>query len=72
MLVVYLAELRGQDQQHLADIDPAAHYWPRSHTSIELRCTALPSEWYISFSHQRYGCLWVLCYPELTRIIFRD
>lgn len=70
MLIVWTTLLIPRDQQQLQIIDPRVHFWPRAWTPVEVYNAAIPSEWYISFSHNKYGLIWVLKRPEHSRIVY--
>ena len=71
MLIVWNKELLPRDQQDLCVIDPHATFWPRNWAAPGIYSACLPTQWWISFSHQRHGMLWVLKYPDYCQVKYR-
>ena len=72
MLLVWTSLLVPQQQAHLRTIDPRVCFWPRSWQYSLIADYAVPAEWWISFSHTRYGLVWILHHPLHSHIIYRD
>ena len=72
MLLVWNSLLVPRQQAQLRTIDPLVCFWPRSWQHSSIVNYAVPGEWWISFSHTRYGLVWILHYPDHSRVIYRD
>lgn len=72
MLLVWTTLLVPAQQAELRDIDPRVHFWPRSWQYSMSIDYSVPGEWWISFSHSRYGLIWILHYPENISVIYPD
>jgi len=65
MLLIYLDQLIQPQRQLLHTWHPRAHYWPRSSPITELDVV---TDWWILFSHSGLADIWILRYPEHTRV----
>lgn len=72
MLLVWTTLLVPAQQVQLRDIDPRVHFWPRSWEYSLAINHGVPGEWWISFSHSQYGVVWLLYYPEHSRVVYPD
>jgi hypothetical protein len=72
MLLVWDTLLVPRQQAQLRDIDPRVVFWPRSWQYSLVADYAVPREWWISFSHSRLGLVWILYYPDHSRVVYRD
>jgi hypothetical protein len=64
MLLVYLEPLELTQQELL--VRWRVDYWPRSYTM------QLPMDYWLLFHKQNYVDMWLLMYPDLSRIIIAD
>lgn len=69
MLIIWGTKLIIPVQAQLTQLDPWVNFWPRSWSPVEQANAAIPSDWWISFSHPRYGTIWLLKYPEYCRVV---
>ena len=65
MLLIYLDQLILPQTKLLSDWHPRVHYWPRSHPITEEDTV---TDWWILFSHVGLADIWILRYPEHTRV----
>ena len=65
MLLIYLDQLILPQTKLLSDWHPRVHYWPRSHPITE---EDVVTDWWILFSHVGLADIWILRYPEHTRV----
>lgn len=72
MLIVWNTLLVPDQQDYIHSIDSRAAYWPRSWQFNLTYNRSEISEWWISFSRSQRGLLWVLKYPEYSRVIYFD
>ena len=68
MLLIYLDPLTQPQTQLLTLWHPRAHYWPRSMPDPELFSDTIITDWWILFSHAGLADIWLLRYPEHTRV----
>lgn len=69
MLIVYLEQFEPAQQQLLLRWTDWVHYWPRSYAHTDHYNAAIPTDWWLLFSNAMYADLWLLKYPEQSRII---
>lgn len=72
MLLVYLEPFCRSQQLLLASWQPAVTYWPRSWARTLDYNAAIPTDWWILFSNILYADLWIMKYPDSSRVIMRD
>lgn len=72
MLLVYLEPFQQAQQQLLASWRLGVTYWPRSWAYTDLYNAAIPTDWWLLFSNYSYADIWMIKYPELSRVIMRD
>jgi len=65
MLLIYLDQLIQPQTQLLHTWHPRVHYWPRSPPISELD---LVTDWWILFSHAGLADIWLLRWPEHSRV----
>lgn len=65
MLLIYLDQLIQPQMTLLRSWHPRAHYWPRSHP---ITTDDVVTDWWILFSHPGLADIWLLRYPEHTRV----
>lgn len=68
MLLIYLDPLIDAQIQLLTLWNPRVHYWPRSTPDPELFADTVITDWWILFSHQGLADIWILRWPEHTRV----
>jgi hypothetical protein len=69
MLIVYLEQFQQSQRLLLASWREHVHYWPRSYAHTEMFNAAIPLDWWLLFSNPLYADLWLMRYPEQSRII---
>lgn len=69
MLLVYLEPLIITQTELLRQWDSWVHYWPRSWAHTDAFNSAVPLDYWLLFSNPLYASLWMLKYPEHTRIV---
>ena len=69
MLIVYLEQLHHTQLQLLTSWHDCVHYWPRSYVNTEIYNAAIPVDWWLLFSNPLYADLWLMKYPEQSRVI---
>ena len=68
MLLIYL-DLFNDSQIKLLDTwTPRVNYWPRSRPDPELFLDAAITDWWILFNHPGLADIWILRWPEHTRV----
>ena len=65
MLLIYLDQLMTPQTKLLHTWHPKVHYWPRSSPITE---EDVVTDWWILFSHVGLADIWILRYPEHTRV----
>ena len=69
MLIAYLEPLQHRQIQQLAAWSQWVRYWPRSWVEINQYNAAIPADWWLLFNNVLYSDIWLLQYPEQSRII---
>lgn len=69
MLIVYLEQFQRSQEQLLLGWRNFVHYWPRSYVHTDAYNAAIPVDWWLLFSNPLYADLWLMKYPEQSRII---
>ncbi len=69
MLIVYLEQFQRSQEQLLVTWKNFVHYWPRSYVHTDAYNAAIPTDWWLLFSNPLYADLWLMKYPEQSRII---
>jgi hypothetical protein len=64
MLLIYLDQLIVPQTKLLSAWHPRVHYWPRSPPQAE----EIITDWWILFSHAGLADIWILRWPEHTRV----
>lgn len=67
MLIVYLTEFNPVQEQLLLRWTDSVSVWPRSYSRSGLE--ALPTDWWLLFSNPLYADIWLLKYPEDSRVV---
>ena len=69
MLIVYLEPLRQQQTVILQSWGHQVRYWPRSWSQQDSYNAAIPTDWWLLFNNVLYADMWLLRFPEQSRII---
>lgn len=69
MLIVYLEQFQRSQQILLASWGTCVNYWPRSYAHTDYYNAAVPTDWWLLFSNPLYADLWLIKYPESSRIV---
>ena len=69
MLIVYLEPLHTRQHTLLSSWQDYVSYWPRSYAHIELYNAAIPTDWWLLFADVLHADIWLIRYPEQSRII---
>jgi hypothetical protein len=69
MLIVYLEPFQQPQHQLLLLWGPHVRAWPRSWSQQDNYNAAIPLDWWLLFSNVLYADMWLLRYPESSRII---
>lgn len=69
MLIVYLEQFETPQLRLLTLWQPAVSFWPRSYAHTDLYNAAIPTDWWLLFSDVRYADIWLIKYPEQSRIV---
>lgn len=69
MLIVYLEPFQRTQQQLLISWQGSVHYWPRSWQQGDYYNAAIPSDWWLLFHNPLFADVWLMKYPENSRII---
>ena len=69
MLIVYLEQFQQTQQQLLHSWQGHVHYWPRSWSMTDEYNAAIPTDWWLLFSTINYADIWIMKYPEHSRIV---
>jgi hypothetical protein len=68
MLLIYLESLSDSQQLQLVAWHQNVNYWPRSYPNGDRACPDIVTDWWMLFSHSGLADLWIMRYPEHTRI----
>ena len=69
MLIVYLEPFQQPQQQLLLTWQQHVHFWPRSWSHTDQYNAAIPTDWWLLFNNILYADLWMMKYPEQSRIV---
>jgi hypothetical protein len=69
MLLVYLDPFERPQRELLITWREYVHYWPRSYAHTEQYNSAVPCDWWLLFSNGLYADIWLMKYPERSRIV---
>jgi hypothetical protein len=69
MLIVYLEPFQQTQHQLLQLWVPHVRAWPRSWSQQDAYNAAVPTDWWLLFNNVLYADMWLLRYPESSRII---
>lgn len=68
MLLIYLESLSDSQQLQLVAWDKHVNYWPRSYPNGDRSYPDVVTDWWLLFDNSGLADLWILRYPEHTRI----
>jgi len=70
MLLVYLEPFADGQRLLLEQWTPrVVTFWPRSHVTDFQYDYSIVTDWWLLFSQAQFASLWLLQYPEQTRVI---
>ena len=69
MLIVYLEPFHKQQQQLILSWGTHVRAWPRSWSQQDTYNSAIPLDWWLLFDSVLYADIWLIKYPEQSRII---
>lgn len=69
MLIVYLEPFAIAQRELLISWRSYVHYWPRSYVNTEVYNAAIPVDWWLLFNNALYADLWLIKYPDQSRVI---
>jgi hypothetical protein len=69
MLIVYLEPFNTNHTRLLQLWGSQVRYWPRTWSQQDLYNAAVPTDWWLLFNNVLYADLWLMRYPEQSRII---
>lgn len=69
MLIVYLEPFQTTQHTLLLSWQQHVHFWPRSWAHTDQYNTAIPIDWWLLFNNVLYADLWMMKYPEQSRIV---
>jgi hypothetical protein len=69
VLLVYLEPFEHTQHQLLRSWSQYVQYWPRSYAHTELYNAAIPTDYWLLFNNLMYADIWILRYPEHSRIV---
>ena len=69
MLIVYLEQFQRSQELLLQSWRDSVHYWPRSYVHTDAYNAAIPTDWWLLFSNYYLADIWLIKYPEQSRII---
>ena len=69
MLLVYLEPFVREQEDLLQSWRDLVHYWPRSYAHTDAYNSAIPTDWWLLFRDSRYSSIWLIKYPEHSRIM---
>jgi hypothetical protein len=69
MLIVYLEPFAQRQYQLIHSWQHHVRAWPRSWSQQDSYNAAIPLDWWLLFSNVLYADMWLLRYPEHSRII---
>lgn len=67
MLIAYLEPFRLAQLELLDRWGSSVNYWPRS--QCEILSVITVTDWWLLFNNNLYADLWLLKYPEQSRIV---
>ena len=69
MLIAYVEQFHVSQHQLLLSWSEWVSYWPRSWSVTDRYNAAVPTDWWLLFSNHQYADIWLLKYPEHSRVI---
>ena len=70
MLIAWENILLEEDQRLLVRIDSQVCYWPCRYVKDSGYHSCIPIEWWILFSAQKYGLIWLLDRSRYSRVVY--
>jgi hypothetical protein len=68
MLLIYLESLTDSQQLQLITWHKHVNYWPRSYPNCDRSYPDVVTDWWLLFDNSGLADIWLLRYPEHTRI----
>jgi hypothetical protein len=69
MLIVYLEPFNTRHTVLLQSWQGQVKYWPRTWSQQDAYNAAIPTDWWLLFNNVLYADMWLMRYPESSRII---
>ena len=69
MLIVYLEPFQPRQTQLLLSWQESVRYWPRTWSQQDTYNAAVPTDWWLLFNNVLLADMWLMRYPESSRII---
>ena len=69
MLIVYLEPFSSRHTVLLQSWQGQVQYWPRTWSQQDMYNAAVPTDWWLLFNNVLYADMWLIRYPEQSRII---
>jgi hypothetical protein len=69
MLIVYLEPFNHSHTVLLQSWQHQVRYWPRTWSQQDAYNAAVPTDWWLLFNNVLLADMWLLRYPEQSRII---
>ena len=69
MLIVYLTPFEIRQRELLITWRTHVSYWPRSYAHTDRYNAAIPTDWWLLFNNVLYADMWLMRYPESSRIV---
>jgi hypothetical protein len=69
MLIVYLEPFNTRHTRLLESWQGQVKYWPRTWSQQDTYNSAIPTDWWLLFNNVLYADMWLMRYPEQSRII---
>jgi hypothetical protein len=69
MLIVYLEPFDCRHTVLLQSWQGQVQYWPRSWSQQDSYNAAVPLDWWLLFGNVMYADIWLIKYPEQSRIV---
>ena len=69
MLIVYLEPLILPQQRLIHSWGTHVRAWPRTWSQQDTYNAAIPTDWWLLFDSVLYADIWLIKYPERSRII---
>jgi hypothetical protein len=69
MLIVYLEPFNIRHTVLLESWQGQVSYWPRTWSQQDVYNSAVPTDWWLLFNNVLYADMWLMRYPEQSRIV---